>query len=75
MHYPPSTQPLPGRECFLDILTEESGEFVLEQCSDRSVRVWDEGKADWRRVPIALMALRRTYPGGDTVGVKTLRRG
>lgn len=67
-----------GRECFLDILTEESGEFVLEECADRRVAVWEAdggrgGEGGWRDYPIAFMALRRTYTG-DTVGVKALRR-
>jgi hypothetical protein len=61
------------RECFLDILCEESREFVLEECSERRVRVWEEGKAAWQQVAIALMCLRRTY-GGDTVGVKLAPR-
>lgn len=36
------------------------------------VRVWDEGKAEWRMTPVTLHSLRRTY-AGDTVGVKAVR--
>lgn len=63
-----------NRECFLDFLTEESGEFLVEEAVETAVRTWEASKASWRSVPIALMALRRAEPG-DTVGVKLARRG
>lgn len=70
VHFNPPCQ---CRECFLDILCEESGEFLLEEASEASVRTWEESKQAWRAVPIALMHLRRAA-GGDTVGVKLRRR-
>jgi hypothetical protein len=58
-----------NRECFLDILCEESGEFLLEESGERQVRQWEASKGDWRTHAVAMMALRRGA-GGDTVGVK-----
>lgn len=61
------------RECFLDILCEESGEFLVEEAAEAKVPTWEESRKAWRDVPIALMHLRRSG-GGDTVGVKLRRR-
>ena len=61
------------RECFLDILCQESGEFLVEEAAEAKVPTWEESKKAWRDVPIALMHLRRSI-GGETVGVKLLRR-
>eukprot|EP00887_Chlorella_sp_A99_P002425 scaffold10.g2425.t1 len=71
-----------NRECFLDILTEEAGawgggggSFLVEECGEREVRVWEEGRQAWRPTPIAMLVLRRAAAGGtDTVGVKLRRR-
>ena len=61
------------RECFLDILCEESGDFLEEEAAEVRVPTWEESKRAWRDVPIALMHLRRAA-GGDTVGVKLRQR-
>lgn len=58
-----------NRECFLDILCEESGEFLLEESSETAVPTWEASKAAWRNVPVMLMHLRRS-DGADTIGVK-----
>ena len=63
-----------NRECFLDFLCEESGEFLVEEAGEAAVKTWEASKGAWRRLPIAMMALRRAAPG-DTVGVKLPRRG
>ncbi len=60
------------RECFLDILCEESGKFLLEESSETAVPTWEASKGAWRSVPVMLMHLRRS-DGAETVGVK--RRG
>ena len=71
---PPSPSLLPPRrECFLDILCEESGEFLVEEVAQAAVPTWEASRQAWRDVPIALMSLRRAA-GGDTVGVKLRRR-
>lgn len=58
----------------MDILCEsDQGEFVVEESAEKGVRLWEESRAAWRRVPIAMMHLRRAAGSGDTVGVK-LRR-
>lgn len=67
--HPPTRQ---HRECFLDILCEEGGDFLLEESCEAGVRTWEASKGAWRTQPVALMHLRRAA-GGDTVGVK-LRR-
>ncbi|KAI3431488.1 hypothetical protein D9Q98_004539 [Chlorella vulgaris] len=61
-----------NRECFLDILCEESGEFVVEESGEKGVQVWEAGKEAWRSVPVAMLILRRAA-GGETVGVKLAR--
>lgn len=58
-----------NRECFLDILCEAGGDFLLEESGERQVRLWESSKGDWRQHAVALMALRRNT-SGDTVGVK-----
>jgi hypothetical protein len=62
------------RECFLDILCEEGGDFLLEEAGERGARVWEESKSAWRQVPIAMMHLRRSAGGGETVGPKLLTK-
>ncbi|KAL4440324.1 hypothetical protein ABPG75_003325 [Micractinium tetrahymenae] len=64
-----------NRECFLDILCEESGEFLLEESTETSVPTWEASKGAWRDTPVMLMHLRRGGGGGgDTVGVKLRRQ-
>jgi hypothetical protein len=60
------------REYFLDMLCEESGDFVLEECSQGAVSLWQRHRKEWQSFPITLALLRRTY-SGDTVGVKRRR--
>ena len=68
-----------NRERFLQLLTQQGGEFCVEESWEPRVRVWegasttppqgDSAAGRWREVPIAAMVLRRGA-GGDTVGVK-----
>ena len=62
------------RECFLDILCEEGADFLLEEAGERGARVWEESRGAWRQVPIAVMHLRRSAGGGETVGPKLLTK-
>lgn len=63
-----------NRECFLDLLCEEGGEFMVEESGEKGVQVYEASKGESRRVPVAMMHLRRAA-GGDTVGPKLGRSG
>ncbi len=63
-----------NRECFLDLLCEEGGEFVLEESLEKVVEIQEPNRKEARGVPVAMMHLRRAA-GVDTVGPKLGRGG
>jgi hypothetical protein len=57
-----------NRERFVQ-LAAQGGGLGVEECGLVQARVWDEGEAAFKAVPITFMSLRRGC-AGDTVGRK-----